>query len=764
DAALSDQLKLLKHELYANEAVPFDSIDLVYNLQDSLIAVFPVVTPFMAGAYRQASILAPYIRYLNLSYYYHVLPQVGDYTMLKKWRDIVKQINEDLYCISSYKKMMTYGDLLREINEDKSPYIYVEIDRRYASARSYELLRMYGNRVEPLIDMVMPLDTDPGKYQVVLPVFPTVYSPAAFAGHDKDYYLRLCRDFDLRPGLKALVVGPGVGLEAWLAALKTRTKVRCIGINPFEVANLIYTSRIANFPVEAIVGDNIITPEGNPRFRGQQFDRVIWNMPAFRPAGDTDHQARAAGRLDSHWDGDFGGVTLERFVKGLLQVLKPDGEAIVWNEPSFIPTMTHERIDRVGEMMKLGGRLNVIPYYDSQTNSASYLVSFPKQSPTRDGGADFNSPRLWYKFAGPEEQAALQIKARRQNIDYRSILGTSQVLFLGFNHFNFFVAEHIAAYAKLMKELGITHYAIEAQPKTADAIARLNKGKEVDFGDILLCPEISLAPQAHVAAAAAFAKEGITVVPVDMDLADYQGDADREEKIYKNIKAILDNNPGARIAVLIGAAHASKSYLKEEGGSVRLRLNRDNIMTSSVSYTGGLDMYPVKFSAAVYRAGLHNEDFVIDENYSEPDGSFPDGSFSDGEFDHIVHLRQDYEGVNQEIQPGPAEMGGIDMRSLYHADTNAALYASFVRHIRKFLLKTLNSAIPQPDAVVWNPSNLNDTSYIQEYIAACISNGISIPREEIIRSLAMKLENEERNALHSDPAELELLAFVESGA
>lgn len=759
DVDLSDQLKLLKHELYAIKDVPFDSIDLVYNLQDRLIAVFPVITPYMAGAYRQASMLAPYIRYLNLAYYYHVLPQIGDYTMLKKWRDIVSRINDDMYCISSYKKNMTYGDLLREINEDKSPYIYVEIDRRYASVRSYELLRMYGNRVEPLIDMVMPLDKDPAKYQAVLPVFPTVYSPAAFAGHDRDYYLRLCRDFDLRPGHEALVVGPGVGLEAWLASLKTRAKVSCIGINPFEVANLIYTSRIADFQVEAIVGDNIITPEGNPRFKGRQFDRVIWNMPAFRPAGDTDHQARAAGRLESYWDGDFGGVALERFAKGLLQVLKPEGQAIVWNEPSFIPTMSRERIDRVGEMMKLDNKLHVIPFHDYQTNSTTYKISLPKRAAKRDGGADFHSPRLWDSFTGSVEQAALQIKARKQSIDYRRILGENRVLFLGLNHFNFFVAEHVTRYARYLKELGITHYAIEAQPNTADALARLNRGEGVDLSSVLLCPEISLAPQAHEAAARAFAKEGIIVVPVDMDLALYRGEADREEKIYNNIKAIIEKEPNARIAVLIGAAHASKSYLEEEGGSVRVRLNRDNITTSSVCYTGGLDMYPQQFLAATYAAGAHEEDFVIHDN---ADGEH--NSFSNGEFDHIIYLGQSGEGAGPGVSRGPSNTGGIDLRSLCSSDRSAALCASAAGRIRQLVFKALQSAGPLTRPVAWNHLRSNDTNYIQEYMAACVLNKISFPREEIISSLALKLADEERNDLPSDPAALELLAFVESGA
>lgn len=756
-ADLPEGLALLKKELYAVPGAFFGSIDLVYNDEGRLIAVFPVITDEMAGAYNQASLLAPTIRYLNLAYFYHAPPQVGDPDMTRKWDRIIRQLKKDMAAVYAYKDGIK-GVAVWQINSEESPYIYVEIDRANANIDSYELLDVGEIEFNPRLN-ILPREPDPAKYQLVLTVFPTVYSPAAHVKHDRGYYSRLCRDFDLRPGQEVLVVGPGVGLEAWLVALKTKNKVSGIGINPFEVANLIHTSRIAGFQVDVTVGDNIITPGGQPRFNARQFDRVVWNMPVYRPAPNEDLIARAAGRLESFWDGDFGGKTLKRFARGLLTVLKPDGEAIVWNEASFAPPAGDVRTDRVEEILKLNGELAVASFEDIEAHTNTYFISRAHSAPEQAGGADYNSPKLWYAFTGSAEQAAQEVKARRQDIDYEKMVGTSRVLFLGSNHLNLLVvAGHIAQYAREFKRLGITHYAIEAQPQTAGALEKLNKGEDVDLSDVELCPEQSWPSRAYEDAVRAFAREGITVVPVDMDHARYRGAPDREKRIHKKIRDIIARDPDARIVFLTGAAHASKGYLSEEGGSVRVLLNNDNIATSSVFYAGGWEIYPEAFTEAVHAAGLAEDDFMVHENETETNDPF-----FNGEFDHIVHLGETDGGVRQPAVFAPADTGGIDLRRLGETNTCASLYQSAVVHIRERIFRTLPSVHGQFTSCAWDASKSNDINYIRAYIDACVSGAKPLPGPEIVRALARALENEEKNGLPSDPAILELLVFAESG-
>ena len=649
EAVLSDELAALKKELYAVKDVSFESIELVYNVSNQLIAVFPVVTDEMAAAYKQASLQAPRIVYLNLAYFYHVLPQVSDPDKSKKWDAIIKQLRQDTRFIYAYKDRIRNVDI-RQINSEESPYIYVERDRRTGRIVPTELLLLeedFGVSLRAVARDVFSQAPDPDKDQLVLTVFPTVYSPAAHVYHDKDYYERLCKDFDLRPEHDALVVGPGVGLEVWLAALKSQHKVWSIGINRFEIANLKYTAGIAGFEVEALEADNIITPEGNPRFGNKQFDRVIWNMPVYRPADDVDNIARAAGRLDGLWDGDYGGVTLQRFAKGLSSVLKkPDGQAIVWNERMLLIGMDHRKADRVEEILKAAGDMEIIgdksraliccgsQVHDIYSDSDSYFIAWPQDSMNKDGGLDADIRTFWYAFKGTGEQAAEAIKSRKTEVDYQTALGNSQVLFLGDNHYNIFVKGHVAEYAWELKRLGITHYAIEApQDPAIDAI---NKNLSADLRGVRLQPEQGFTPSLYEQAVRAFAQAGIIVVPVDISSGKARSDEYREEKLYENIKAIFVQEPQARIAVLIGSLHASKTYLQHDGDSLRMRLNKAGITTSSVVYTGGFDVNPDPFIKAVRSAGLAGQDFMISES-NLPLGA----SFSGGEFDYIVYIGLD---------------------------------------------------------------------------------------------------------------------------
>ena len=117
----------------------------------------------------------------------------------------------------------------------------------------------------------------PHNPQVFIPLFPTVYPPSNEHNRMSDIqYLHsvYATASSLRhmPNAKVLVVGPGSGLDAWIAwVASVGAEIFAVGINPFEVANLRALARMAGFPVDARIHDNILTWAGRSIFGSQKF-------------------------------------------------------------------------------------------------------------------------------------------------------------------------------------------------------------------------------------------------------------------------------------------------------------------------------------------------------------------------------------------------------------------------------------------------------------------------------------------------------------
>lgn len=79
-------------------------------------------------------------------------------------------------------------------------------------------------------------------------------------------------------------VGPGTGVDTWIASFRTKRPIVVIGINPLEVANTKATARISGFEVRAIVGDNVADEKGNSRLSGllkPGGKALLWNIASF---------------------------------------------------------------------------------------------------------------------------------------------------------------------------------------------------------------------------------------------------------------------------------------------------------------------------------------------------------------------------------------------------------------------------------------------------------------------------------------------------
>ena len=367
-------LDLLKYLLLSPGAYDITTLDLIYNARDELVAVFPVIPK--GRKLDEGYIKRP--RYLNLSWYNFNVPEIGEKGALEKWERFYQKILKDRKLIEEYRKTAINApeDM---VDEFKPPYVYAEVDTETGEWRTEGLFFLNRNVLEPAFENI-PNKKDPLKHQIIVPVFPTVYSPGLHNVLDGSFYSHLAKEFPVEKGSDVLVVGPGSGLDAWCVSLRTGKKVHAIGINPLEVANLEMTARLGNFEVEAITADNIINEEGLPRFKGKKFNLVVWNMPEY--AGGKEVKKFKPEPLEVYWDGDPGGRALRRFAGGLPLVLKKRGWAMLWNGS---PSKKTEKailfiLGAVGFVKRVKGKAGYYTYFVSPKDSPNKPQE-PKEAP-----------------------------------------------------------------------------------------------------------------------------------------------------------------------------------------------------------------------------------------------------------------------------------------------------------------------------------------------------------------------------------------------
>nr|MBU1328809.1 class I SAM-dependent methyltransferase [Candidatus Omnitrophota bacterium] len=365
-ANLSQGIGLLVNEMIntQSELEEFE-FEVLYNDKGIPIAIFPVLTDQVRGILGKAS-----LRYFDLGPYYFDIKasQPASPHAKENWELLRRQRADELELMGRYKEAAfgsKWAKLVDPIDR-KSPYTYVAIDSA-------------GNLEAKEIDLYNPVIPayDSEKKQIIIPIFPTVITPGQYSQDDDFYYFKNIHRAAINENEEVLVVGPGSGIDAWVASFKSKKTIYAIGINPLEILNTQLTAQIGGFSVEGIIADNIVSEDLKPRISHKRFDWIFWNMPAYSGGSFSPElvfwrtPAYWGGpyRYSDYWDGDYKGRTLQRFAQGLHLVLKPNGQAVIWNRAMYIREMVEAHI--VEEILRNYG-LEVL-----QVAQANYRIMLP---------------------------------------------------------------------------------------------------------------------------------------------------------------------------------------------------------------------------------------------------------------------------------------------------------------------------------------------------------------------------------------------------
>lgn len=232
------------------------------------------------------------------------------------------------------------------------------------------------------------------------------------------------------------------------------------------------------------------------------------------------------------------------------------------------------------------------------------------------------------------ESARREILTKGEAVDYAKIVGKHHILFLGENHSNHAIREHIARNAAALREAGITHYLIEANEDGNDRLEALSHSGDADLTGVATGPAKETAGDrwCYEKAIRAMAREGIRVVAIDVPAKTPL--EDREQHLLKRIKAFVEEDPRNVVAVLIGASHVDTSKLVLGTVPVRQRLAEAGITASTVRFVGGNDSFPQFFSDAVAHLNWNEKEFMLDMRSYADTESF----FGIGRLDFLVHV------------------------------------------------------------------------------------------------------------------------------
>ena len=240
------------------------------------------------------------------------------------------------------------------------------------------------------------------------------------------------------------------------------------------------------------------------------------------------------------------------------------------------------------------------------------------------------------------ESVAALIKTRSTPLDYTVIIGRKERLyFLGESHSNVAIRTHLQHSAGALSASGITHLLIESDARQKSKFEQLFLGDNIDINMLKCGPVGETHQQGYRTMVSAMIHHGIRVIPIDVNM-DQPGrklsldfEENREQFIAANIATVLNNHPGAKIAVLIGRAHTHREYHAFLSASGRLALTMGH-PSMVINYCGGSVKNPQSILQAARISGHNDATFAIDiRSYQSPIVIYGQGNS-----DWVVHLPQ----------------------------------------------------------------------------------------------------------------------------
>ena len=368
-------LELFQHYLGHIDEVDLTDFDLLYDNSGILVAVFPVLTEeaksiISAKGYDIETVIKKW-DFFNFSHFNINMPRVDDSDAVERWIGFVQERSRHQRVIEAYAKAKFRGVMKVERYYasifSSFPYAYARVrmadsknihwavrgfspDIEFSGERS-DINREYAKEYLSNRNQV-------GLHHTFIPVFPRVYNPgdSIVFESDRQYFESIITEFDIKPWHDVLILGPGSGIDVWVVSLRTNKTIFAIGINPFEVVNLQAFAESAGFNADVVLGDNLISDDGELTIPGRKFDFVLWNMQQL----DMQNSKLSIKHGRTLWDGDVQGVSLKRFAKGLPRVLKPNGQALIWQPVHWLKPGGPDNIDFVGETLRSAGEYDIL--------------------------------------------------------------------------------------------------------------------------------------------------------------------------------------------------------------------------------------------------------------------------------------------------------------------------------------------------------------------------------------------------------------------
>jgi hypothetical protein len=218
-----------------------------------------------------------------------------------------------------------------------------------------------------------------------------------------------------------------------------------------------------------------------------------------------------------------------------------------------------------------------------------------------------------------------EVEQKHVPLDYAVLVNDCKILFLGENHSNTPIRPHLAAHAKMLKDAGVTHLAIEASESGKATFESLNRGARVYLNEVDTGPSENMPWMIEE-----FAAQSIQIVPIDIDQSIESSKEEREARLTANILQVLDKTAG-KVVVLIGSAHVGKSMGTELTACAE-RIADAGVTIRRVSFVGGHVKIPLDLTEAVAHVGLQAKTFMLDLRRCAHLSHY------DGIRDYIIHL------------------------------------------------------------------------------------------------------------------------------